>query len=242
MEGGATSAAFVLVPAIEHVLGKKAGEPKSREVIKQASLRDPLVVFRALACLELSELPRDAVQAGIEQLRKLADSGHCIAQFCMAGVLDNGLGGVDEDTKQAVVYHFKAAAQGDARAQSNLASMLDNGRGCDKDARAATAWYAKAAAQGEENAMQGLGILYQYGRGVAQNDVEAVEWYRRAAELGHIEACTCLGWMLANGFALTGAVRFQCSQQKLTGAVGRVMTSKPWRGIAKPQRTTTRAR
>ncbi|HIJ92135.1 MAG TPA: sel1 repeat family protein, partial [Rhodospirillaceae bacterium] len=56
------------------------------------------------------------------------------------------------------------AERGNARAQSNLGVMYENGRGVAQDYAQAVRWYRKAAGQGFAHAQHGLGYMYENGR------------------------------------------------------------------------------
>ena len=101
--------------------------------------------------------------------------------------------------KEVALWCRKAAEQGDAMAQYNLAAMYANGRGVPKDYREAMRWYRKAAEQGDASAQCNLGLMYENGRGVPKDDREAVLWYRKAAEQGNAMAQYNLGLMYGNG-------------------------------------------
>lgn len=104
-----------------------------------------------------------------------------------------------EGIGQTVAYFRKAAEQGDASAQFNLALIYANGVGVEKDALQAAAWYRKAAAQGNVPAQFNLGVMYAKGEGVTKDDQQAVIWFRKAAESGHARAQFLLGAMYAKG-------------------------------------------
>ncbi len=76
------------------------------------------------------------------------------------------------------------AAQGDPKAQFNLASAYYRGKGVPQDYAEALRWYKMAADQGEPDAEDGLGYMYVTGRGTKQDYAEALRWYKRAAEHG----------------------------------------------------------
>lgn len=64
---------------------------------------------------------------------------------------------------EAVKWYRKAAEQGHAAAQNNLANCYKNGQGVTKDMIKAIEWYKKAAAQGDESAKENLkelGVKY----------------------------------------------------------------------------------
>jgi len=108
--------------------------------------------------------------------------------------------GVLQDDVQAADWFRKAAEQGNAYAQSNLALMYASGRGgLPQDDKQAVEWYRKAAEQGNTNGQTGLGFMYEQGRGVVEDHVEAVKWYRKAAEQGYAIAQTNLGVMYRAG-------------------------------------------
>jgi TPR repeat protein len=64
--------------------------------------------------------------------------------------------GVPKDAAKAVEWYRKAAEQGNAHAQFNLARMYDVGEGVPKDTAKAVEWHRKAAEQGHEDARRKL--------------------------------------------------------------------------------------
>jgi uncharacterized protein len=78
----------------------------------------------------------------------------------------------------------KAAEQGDANSQFNLALRYYNGEEVPKDLIEAVKWYRKAAEQGDLKAQNTLASCYSKGEGVSKDLAEAVKWYRKAAEQG----------------------------------------------------------
>ena len=93
----------------------------------------------------------------------------------------------------------KAAEQGNAKAQNNLGTMYDNGRGVIQDDKEAVKLYRLAAEQGIAYAQINLGLMYANGEGVLQDDKEAVKWYRLAAEQGNADGQFYLGVMYGLG-------------------------------------------
>jgi hypothetical protein len=100
---------------------------------------------------------------------------------------ENGRG-VTQDYKQAVKWYTKAAEQGDAKAQHNLALMYDIGQGVPQDYKQAVKWYTKAAEQGHAGAQHNLALLYAKGQGVPQDNVYAHMWFNLAAANGQENA------------------------------------------------------
>ena len=93
----------------------------------------------------------------------------------------------------------KKAMQGDARAQSNLGFLYDNGKGVEQNHAKAAKWFRLAADKGYAKAQFNLGVLYYKGAGVKQNHTEAAECFRLAAEQGYVDAQFNLGVLYYNG-------------------------------------------
>lgn len=70
----------------------------------------------------------------------------------------------------------KAAEQGDASAQHNLAIMYDTGKGVPQDDAEARRWYFKAAEQGYADSQYNLSMMYYFGKGVSQDYIAAYKW------------------------------------------------------------------
>ena len=110
-----------------------------------------------------------------------AQAGHSNSQFNVALMYEQGIG-IGKDEKEAVVWYSKAAEQGHAAAQYNLA-FSEYGRGTGIDFAKANDWYRKAAAQGDPLAIGNLGMLYLRGQGVKQNKVVGVALLMASATL-----------------------------------------------------------
>ena len=78
----------------------------------------------------------------------------------------------------------KAAAAGDAEAQTKLGERYNKGRGVRKNYKEAVKWYHKAAEQGDAAGQYNLGLMYRIGRGVPKDYVAAYAWYRLSAYSG----------------------------------------------------------
>ena len=91
---------------------------------------------------------------------------------------------------EAVKWFRKAADQGMAEAQYQLANMYAHGRGeLAKDDTQAVAWLRKAADQGLADAQYTLGGMYALGKaGVVQDPVQSYIWIELAAKQGHAKA------------------------------------------------------
>jgi localization factor PodJL len=93
----------------------------------------------------------------------------------------------------------EAAANGDARAQFEVAAILTEGRVVEQDYAEAAVWYERSAAQGFAPAQYRLGNLYESGNGVEKDLEVARLWYQRAAEAGNRMAMHNLAAIHAGG-------------------------------------------
>ena len=106
---------------------------------------------------------------------------------------------VHKNYEKAFEWYSKAAEQGYASAQCDLAYMYYNGHGVDQNYEKAFEWYSKAAEQGDAYGQDCLGVLYRDGKGVEQSYVEAIKWFRKAVEQGFASAQNHLGDMYYYG-------------------------------------------
>jgi len=93
----------------------------------------------------------------------------------------------EEDSLTEAVYYFmRAAEQGHAAAQAEVADLLEAGSAWD----VALKWWRKSAEQGYVPGQFGLAkTLSTAGRtGIKQDDVEARKWFDLAAKQGHVGA------------------------------------------------------
>ncbi len=144
---------------------------------------------------------------GIERLRKSAEQGNPFAMRRL-GLVFEGKDKAESDEwyRKAADALYKAAKQGDPRAQFELAGLYCDGKGVAKDSAEADKCfelaaknYRVAAERGNPEAQCTLGGLYQKGIGVEKNDAEAVKWFRAAAEQGFMKGKALLGMALFEG-------------------------------------------
>jgi TPR repeat protein len=102
--------------------------------------------------------------------------------------MDKNGKGVLEDDKEAVKWYHKAANQGYADVQYNLAQMYRRGEGVLKDDKEAVKWYHKAADQGVAKAQYSLGLMYKNGKGVLKSMTQAKYWIQKTFAGSNVEA------------------------------------------------------
>jgi localization factor PodJL len=116
----------------------------------------------------------------------------------------------------------QAAADGDVRAQFEVAAILTEGRAVPQDYAAAAIWYERAAAAGFAPAQYRLGSLYESGNGVEKNLESAKLWYERAAEAGNRMSMHNLAAIYAGG--QLGKQEFESAAKWFEEAANRGMT------------------
>lgn len=138
----------------------------------------------------------------------------------------------------------QAAANGDARAQFEIAAIYTEGRVVPEDLDAAAMWYERAAAQGFAPAQYRLANLYENGRGVAKDLEQARLWYQRAAEAGNRMSMHNLASLYASGNL--GKQEFAKAAEWFEQAADRGMTDSQFnlgmlyaRGLGVPQNLET---
>jgi TPR repeat protein len=106
------------------------------------------------------------------------------AEFKLATLYKDGLGGVKRDPEKAVSLLKDAAEAGLPRAETMLGLCYAEGEGVEANPAAALGWYRKAAAHGDTTAAELLGTAYAAGSGIDQDLVEAYMWFTLAGNHG----------------------------------------------------------
>jgi len=135
----------------------------------------------------------------LSDTRAAAERGDAAAQNELGLIYKEGRFGVAKDEVEAVAWFRKAAEQGHAEGQINLAYMYVSGHGVAQDPAQAVSWMRKAAEQGAGEAQVGLGLYYQKGQGVAPDAAQAALWYRKAADQGDAGGELHVGFMYLEG-------------------------------------------
>ncbi len=135
--------------------------------------------------------------AACAALLALAESGDAQAQLWLGAAFAEP--GERENRQAAFAWCARAAGQGLALAQANLAAMYLRGYGVEKNPEQAVSWLQKAAEQDDGPAQFELGNLLSNGHGLPRDEPLAASWYRRAAANGHYPAQARLGYLYAHG-------------------------------------------
>lgn len=82
----------------------------------------------------------------------------------------------------------KAAENGDAKAQFELAKRFDTGDGVEKNLATAFDWFLKAAENENVDAMIEIATRIRMGKGIQRDYEKSKPWFKKAAEFGNPEA------------------------------------------------------
>ncbi len=136
-----------------------------------------------------------AVAAGpptLAELQRSAHAGDPWAQLNLGAAYDHGMAGVPRDSSRALRWYRKAAEQGLAKAQFNLAHCLVVGCDGGVDARQARIWMRRAAEQGMADAQFLLGVMLAEGLGGDVDRAQARHWLQKAVVGGQADAAQYL--------------------------------------------------
>jgi TPR repeat protein len=127
-----------------------------------------------------------------EELQSRADEGGVEAQNNLGALLSN-----NDLPVAAAVSYLKAANDGNAMAQNNLAMMYAAGEGVNRDDLQAAVWFARSAAQGDPAAQFHLGdrcfrASFSLARSEADEAlIESFKWLQLSSAQGYPNADTC---------------------------------------------------
>ena len=108
-----------------------------------------------------------------------------------------------QDYAQAMQWYQKAAAQGNADAESRIGDLFSTQiKGVKQSYTEAFRWFLMAANQGNSYAENVVGADYESGRGVRQNHAEGISWYQKAAAQGNLAAEYNLGLSYEFGYGV----------------------------------------
>jgi TPR repeat protein len=89
-------------------------------------------------------------------------------------------------------FASRAAKNGNAKAQFDLAIMYATGRGVQKNEKIAFNWFHKSARKNYAPAKHYMGISFLQGRGVRKQKELARYWFRLASKQGYIASASYL--------------------------------------------------
>ncbi|MGX5840512.1 tetratricopeptide repeat protein [Mesorhizobium sp. ArgA1] len=140
------------------------------------------------AQLLVQQDPGDAgIARAVPYYERAAATGLADAQYAMAQVYANGVGGKQRDDAKARRLLAQAARQNYDTAQIDLAAWMIEGRGGVRDLKSGFNWMKQAAEGGNVAAQNRLAKLYMGGIGTDPDLVLAGAWYVVARRAGLID-------------------------------------------------------
>jgi TPR repeat protein len=135
------------------------------------------------------------VERALATVRVLAAGGDVVAQFSLGALLYYG----GDDLPLAIDWLRRAAGQGYADAEFQIAQLYDFGFGVDQNDRDALVWYRMAAEHGSAAGQRAVGDFYRKGRSITADSAEAARWYGLAAQGDDVRAQYELGQLYFTG-------------------------------------------
>jgi len=175
-------------------------KPLSGENLYGLSVRDE--VRLAELYLEGNTDIKKDLNISFKLLLSAANRGHATAQSNLGVYYIRGYG-TDIDYKKAYKWYFKAAKQGNIKAQYNLAEQYEDGNpDLDANSKKAVYWYRKASNQKLKEAQYKMAYLYSEGKAVKQDHKKAFSLNLKSALQGYDKAQYSLGIMYENGIGI----------------------------------------
>ena len=178
------------------------------DVVKTTPLKEFIVGDTGLDCSTYTNI-RDCIKKEIENLKKLAEEDHSLAQFRLSFLYYEGgraEGWKSEQNLYLVLkWSEKAAQQEYVPSQNSLATVYyyagekSSGWKAQQYFNLALKWYKRAAQKGHILAQYGLALMYHNGAGGRQDFKLALKWLTEAAKRGHASAQYNLAAMYSDG-------------------------------------------
>ena len=148
---------------------------------KAADAGNPMAQFNYAQMVLERESGVWAQEKAVAYFQLAADSD---AQYAMAEIYAQGVGGTAKDEKRARDMLVKAARQNYDTAQLMLGTWLVEGIGGEKNLEAGFQWLQRAAQSGNVAAQNRLAKLYWFGLGTEGDSIRAAAWYIKARRAG----------------------------------------------------------
>jgi len=144
--------------------------------VKAAEIGDPEAQFLAASKFEEGRGTTKSLSKALVWYEKALSQGYTQARMKVAGLVDRGDPGVQQNRTRALPLYQEAAKEGELEAMYMIGLYLQRGYVIGKDEEAASKWYVFAAEQGEPKSQSKLGIRFLRGTGIRQDGVAALKW------------------------------------------------------------------
>lgn len=149
-------------------------------------MRSAAEAGKPLAQFNLAQMLSDSgrLEEAVEWYEKAAQAKLADAQYAMAQIHAEGVGGKQQDMEEARRWLGLAARSNFDTAQLDLGTWMVEGRGGEVDYAEGFAWLKRAADSGNVAAWNRVAKLYLAGVGVDPDPILAAAWYMRARKAG----------------------------------------------------------
>lgn len=173
----------------------KINHNSALEIARRYPLDPVMIAVQAL--LHRDDATAEAFWQKANQLgiSSKVEQGCGLVQALVGRMLENGVGGVLQDSRRAEFWYNQAAKKGHAVAQCFLG--LFHVKACEYDR--ALHWLEQAAKQGHARAQMHFGLLFEHGHVGTQglrDYGKAKVWYQKASEQGDAKAACRLGFIV----------------------------------------------
>ena len=196
---GNFAGAINLAVAYEKGEGVEANSKEARKWLEMAADygSSKAMVQLGMYCeKEDQDLP--AAFSWYKKAAEVGDDG--TIQWIVGNCYANGLMGVEKDCCTAHEWYEKAAYNGHATSQNNIAVNYMQGVIVDLNYQLACEWYEKAVAQNDMYAQANYAIMLFNGEGTNRDVQRAFSLLKASAEQGYVEAQYNLGIMYFEGW------------------------------------------
>lgn len=180
----------------EKGLGVEKNFEYAKLLYKAAAEQDHVAAYTYLGNMHVDT----DLQEATDNYQIAAEKGDPNAQVKL-GIMYYDGSGVPKNTKQAVYWSLKSAAQNVKEALFIVGLMYQNGYYVKKNNAKALEYYKRSAAQGYAEAQFQLGLMHEEGKDVTKNLDEAVKYYTLAADQDDKNAFENLKKIAAEGHA-----------------------------------------
>lgn len=153
---------------------------------------------------------------------------NCVqAQYRLAQMYDKSnryffytIGDIKESPQQAFYWYQKAAQNGHAFAQHNLAYCYEIGYGVEENLSQAVYWYQQAADNGDNYAQNNLAHSYFNGIGVEKDIQKSIQYWQLSANAGNEKAAKHLACIYLDGEYIKQDIKLGISLLKKSASKG----------------------
>lgn len=183
---------------LQQGIGATQNLQQATEMFKEAAEkgRDPYSMYAYASILmkeseseKNSKKQREMIHTSAQFFKMATQNGIIEAAVEYGKILEDGIGGIDRNTDEALSFYHLAADMDNSEALYRIGRMLESGVGVDKSSKEARHYYLRAAELGNADAMFKIGNLYKKGKGgLPKSKQQAMLYYQKAADLGHVQA------------------------------------------------------